>query len=404
MGRLLSGQLEKSHCGRGLRALKNPAKMSRGLLARILAHAKEEGWLKPGDVVCDPFGGVGTTGILGAYEGYRCVLCELEEKFCRLAEQNFALHAAKWKILGCPQPVIIQGDSRELCRIVANCDCIVSSPPFDVHVGGDLRVDNKKRATGGDLCMSSGKNFGTTSGNLSCMKPGSVDAIVSSPPYADTAIAHEGQSGDAGSPAVIAKRKREAYGKYSTTPGNLGNLKPGDVSAIIASPPYEKQVAVQDIDFYRKKCIQTGRNPQSPHAQGITSYGQTVGQLGNTQGPTFWEAARDIVAQCHQILKEGGVAIWVTKRYVRGGKIVEFSQDWARLCESVGFEIVCWHKAMLVKETVDSGLFGHKIVKKTERKSFFRRLAEAKNSPRIDWEDVICMRKQDFLLDEIGPR
>lgn len=29
----------------------------------------------------------------------------------------------------------------------------------------------------------------------------------------------------------------------------------------------------------------------------------------------------------------------------------------------------------------------------TERKSFFRRLAEKKGSPAIDWEDVICVVK-----------
>ncbi|KKT71808.1 MAG: hypothetical protein UW68_C0055G0001, partial [Candidatus Collierbacteria bacterium GW2011_GWB1_44_6] len=30
---------------------------------------------------------------------------------------------------------------------------------------------------------------------------------------------------------------------------------------------------------------------------------------------------------------------------------------------------------------------------KTERKSFFRKLCEKKGSPRIDWEDVICLIK-----------
>lgn len=29
-----------------------------------------------------------------------------------------------------------------------------------------------------------------------------------------------------------------------------------------------------------------------------------------------------------------------------------------------------------------------------ERKSFFRRLAEKKGSPRIDWEDILCMEKE----------
>jgi len=57
-------------------AFSHPAKMAYGLLKRILSHAKEQGWLKEGDVIVDPFGGIGSTGILGAYEGYQCVLCE----------------------------------------------------------------------------------------------------------------------------------------------------------------------------------------------------------------------------------------------------------------------------------------------------------------------------------------
>ena len=31
----------------------------------------------------------------------------------------------------------------------------------------------------------------------------------------------------------------------------------------------------------------------------------------------------------------------------------------------------------------------------TERKSFFRRLAESKGSPPIDWETVWCMKKPE---------
>jgi hypothetical protein len=48
---------------------------------------------------------------------------------------------------------------------------------------------------------------------------------------------------------------------------------------------------------------------------------------------------------------------------------------------------------MLVKESSHTCLFGHEHVTRKERKSFFRRLAEKKGSPRIDWEEVIVVRK-----------
>ena len=89
----------------------------------------------------------------------------------------------------------------------------------------------------------------------------------------------------------------------------------------------------------------------------------------------------------------GGVAIFVVKSFVRKGKIVDFPGDWRRLCEAQGFQTVHEHHAMLVKETRKPSLFGHEIVEKKERKSFFRRLAESKGSPAIDYETVLCMKK-----------
>ncbi len=48
---------------------------------------------------------------------------------------------------------------------------------------------------------------------------------------------------------------------------------------------------------------------------------------------------------------------------------------------------------MLVKERVETTLFGE-VRSKVERKSFFRRLAEKKGAPRVDWEEVLILRKQ----------
>ena len=108
---------------------------------------------------------------------------------------------------------------------------------------------------------------------------------------------------------------------------------------------------------------------------------------------TFWAAARDIVAECHAVLRPGGGAVWITKRYVKDGKIVDFSADWARLCQSQGFTLTRWARASLVKRWTDNTFDGPQEREKA-RKSFFRRLAERKGSPRIDWEDVLFLVKQ----------
>ena len=60
----------------------------------------------------------------------------------------------------------------------------------------------------------------------------------------------------------------------------------------------------------------------------------------------------------------GGVAIFVTKSFVRDKKIVDFPGDWQRLCESVGFKTLHIHHAMLVKERKLKTLFGHTHIEK----------------------------------------
>lgn len=110
--------------------------------------------------------------------------------------------------------------------------------------------------------------------------------------------------------------------------------------------------------------------------------------------PTFWSAARVIVEQTYQVLRPGGYAAWVCKDFVRKGQRVPFSDQWEQLCAAVGFEPVERIAAMLVDDHGSQlDIFGGETPRRTERKSFFRRLAEKKGSPRIDWEDVIIMRK-----------
>ncbi len=373
-------------------AFSHPAKMSYGLLKRILDHCKDEGW---GGVIVDPFGGIGSTGILGAYDGYQVICCELEAKFVSLAKQNFELHRRGFEEFGCPYPVIIQGDSRKLCSVIEeSVELIISSPPYEESLsarGGrqmaQMGLGNAK-AGRDDKCIDA-IGYSNNPKNLGAMKPGKVDMVISSPPFLQGEKVQARSGFGPGWRKIPFKERMDKCpieGKYGQTKGNLGNLKAGDVDVILSSPPYEG-IDVNDTRRLRKSY--KGKNTQNDQR----NYGISEGQLGADKGPTFWQAAKEILEQCHKILRPGGHAIWVCKDFVRKGQRVPFSDDWQRLCESVGFKTIHRHKAMLVKEDVKDDLFGGKIVKKTERKSFFRRLAEAKGSPKIDWEDVICMEK-----------
>ena len=85
--------------------------------------------------------------------------------------------------------------------------------------------------------------------------------------------------------------------------------------------------------------------------------------------------------------------VWVVKAFVRKKQIVDFPSDWRRLCETVGFETVKGVHAMLVSETSVPHLWEGERRTRTEKKSFFRRLAESHGSPAIDYETVWFMRK-----------
>jgi len=473
----------------------HPAKMAKCLLDKILDHAEQEGWLYPGAVICDPFGGIGSTGILGAYHGYQVVCVELEKSFVDMSRGcecagltknewvrwygrfnrnldicptcrnnaafwykkdsgiipstelhhfvgNFELHYNAWQKLDCPRPIMINGDSRRLAELIEKADIVVGSPPYSHeglgHSGGFTEFDllhklhsringasygttpgqlGSMKAGSIDLVLSSppylveerlgrklteksigGREpqmnviYGSTPGNLGNLKSGSVDAVISSPPYADGCCR---TGGEHDSQPFIEGGKLENV-SYGTTSGNLGNLKAGDVSMVISSPPWEGI----EVASACKAQNPNGRQATYKRSMGCNNYGETEGQLGHTQGETFWQAAKEIVLQCHKIIKDGGYAIWVVKDFVRNKKRVDFSGDWRRLCEAVGFETLHEHHAMLVKESKHNDLFEGEIITKKERKSFFRRLAESKGSPRIDFETVLCMRAGQKALWE----
>lgn len=234
-----------------------------------------------------------------------------------------------------------------------------------------------------------------------------VGLIISSPPYAET-LKGDGTQAETAAESYAKRTDAQAGGPLGQSQrtqgygskGNLGNLKPGDVAAIISSPPYEGSLQSNDAEFYAKWCAQHGRDVTKPNYRGkIDGYHNAEGQLGNSQGDTFWSAAKIIVEQCYAILRPGGVAIFVVKDFVRNKARVDFCGDWRKLCEAVGFKTLHEHHALLVKETEHNTFFGPQT-KRKERKSFFRRLAESKGSPKIDYETVLCMQKR--LADAKG--
>jgi hypothetical protein len=187
-------------------------------------------------------------------------------------------------------------------------------------------------------------------------------------------------------------RGQHHFTEYGQTPGQIGSLSPGDIDAVITSPPFLRTQGGETGP--RKGWQEDADSLAARHAAGgKDGYGNTPGQIGKESAETYWEAVAAVYQQCRLALKPGGVMAVVVKDYVKAGKRVPLCDDTAKLLESLGFEVFERTRAHLVKKRSHPSLFGGKVTRMKERKSFFRRLAEAKGSPRIDWEEVIWARR-----------
>lgn len=334
-------------------AFSHPAKFARGLIRQIYQHAMEQGWVKPGNTILDPFGGVGLGARDAIPRGLNWVGVELELRFVELGRQNITL----WEFRNrgqrnhdnLPTPgkaILIQGDSRYLCQVLAEAGAVVSSPPFcdSDNRGASKMPDNY-------FVRASGEPFG---------------------------------------------ERRSTRGTLDN-PANLGNLPAGEFDAALGSPPYEG-CHVTDKEAATLAANGNARAIPDGAKDGGKRYGSSRGQLGTESGETFWSASREIMTQVHSVLRPNAVAIWVLKAFVRDKKIVDFPTQWRQLGESCGFETIEIIRAWLVeKRGTQYTLDGGSEEKRIERKSFFRRLAEAKAQAAEFWELLEQSYKARFL-------
>ena len=226
-------------------AFSHPAKASKALIWRIVEELLALGAVQRGDTIVDPFGGIGTTGIAASAHGLKAVCVELEPRFCLLGRQNAELHRRDWEAMGLPVFQMVEGDSRHLRAVLAAAgiplaQAVVSSPPYSVEQmggGGQKREDKVLRA------MMDG--YGDTSGQLGEMREGDIAAVVGSPPYAEIAAGAGGLNSktpqhpgqQGGRSATSASQDTDQ--RYGESEGQLARMPKDDVAAVIGSPPYE---------------------------------------------------------------------------------------------------------------------------------------------------------------------
>ncbi len=330
-------------------AFSHPAKFNYGLICRIYAHLLGRGWLQGGDLVADPFAGVGVGGIVAAANGLYWIGCELEEKFCKLAEDSFPLHREQWERMGKPYPVIVQGDSRSFSSIIREAvDAIVTSPPYgkdvEPHRAKPMEEWRGTEKWGGPHSVVRAQGYGQSEGQLGGMPEGDhgavIDGIVTSPPYSETHVGAEDN------PYILTGGKP------------LGESKIG-------------------------------------HLVGSDNYGTTEGQIGQADSATYWQAVSEVYQECLKALKPGGVMAVVVKAFVRKKKIVDLPSQTLELLEAIGFEPLERIRAWMTSPVTQKSLMPDIRPDYTKKRaSFFRRLYEKKYPENaIDFEEVLIVRK-----------
>lgn len=225
-------------------SITHPAKADIPMMHWILKK-----FIQEGDIVLDPMCGIGTTMIEGMrlFPNSLFIGVELENKFVKMVRANIRKTekiAKKDMFLKIGKAVCVQGDARDLSKIMKEkVSKIITSPPFqeaDIQRPGNQK--SRANYNYGSKLKYTPKNPNNIA-NLAERKYGSVNKIISSPPFGQAqsggGIAKKGYDGPKHTPT-------DMMGKRSYMPENIGgkknigNLPYGQADKIITSPPYSE--------------------------------------------------------------------------------------------------------------------------------------------------------------------
>jgi len=194
-------------------------------------------------------------------------------------------------------------------------------------------------------------------------------------------------------------RGLEALGSgYSEDKDNIGNLPHGSIDSIITSPPYSEGIGHSQGNLGRRTPEEIKRTKQykakvqlaqkhmlikdSEENIGSLPHGSIDSIMGEMSGETYLEAMYKVYKECYKVLKPKGKMILILKRFVRKGRAIPLEEHTQRICEHVGFRLV------------------DKLLFKLPTKSFWRILYERKHSDKCDVEDMVSVEYEVILVFE----
>jgi len=234
-----------------------------------LARRAISAYSDPGDLVVDPMCGIGTTLVEAIHLGRNALGIELERRWASLATANLA-HAREQGATG--NAGVVEGDANELPRLLTR---------------------NRQQ-----LLRPSGRNGKASQSKVARLGAGSVDLILTSPPYAC-------QIEMIDKPAWLAG-------------GSLG--------------------------------AKDARNYSADHRN-----------LGHARGTHYREAMAAVYAASTAALKPGGFLVVVTKNLRSAGAMRDLSGDTVELCQHAGLlywqHVIALHAAIRNSELVPRASF-----------------------------------------------
>lgn len=266
-------------------SITHPAKMNLNLLRWILKTYTSEG-----DVILDPMAGTGSTIVLASLLGRHGVAVEYEPRFCEMIKENIKRTERQSTLTPKGRMSCIQGDTRELSKLLGKSDAIITSPPY--------------------------------SGTLSKDEGGHTEDRYK-----------EGQKN-------LGMEKRLPI-PYSASRGNIGNLPHGDIDAVVTSPPYESTQAIQDFEAIKLANLNRGRKLSDIESWSMKDegYGPSPLNIGNLKSESYLEAMLQVYRECWKVLKQSGKLILVVKNFIRDKQVVRLDLDTIKLCEAAGFKL-----------------------------------------------------------------
>jgi predicted RNA methylase len=339
-------------------AVSHPAKANTKLLEfLILKYTKE------GDTILDPLAGSGSTGVVAALHGRDAILVDIEPKYYEFMVKAKEKVERAQTLSRKGRITCILGDARELSRLLQEIDVCITSPPYgDVNLsGGDVerRVERLVRAgydprdyVHGRAANTVLRHYGEGSENIGNLPLGPVDAIITSPPYTNTACDDPEGVVKYGKGGAFSKEK---LGGPAYTDGNISNLpvRPEDVK-VVEQVGSDEDRGESVLRLYRRLVAWAGR-------------------------PTYLSEMLLVYREMWKVLRPGGRAIVIVKPFSKERRVVDLPYYTYLLMARVGFALEALYKLRL------------------EQESFWKILYYRKNPdvPRIIHEYVLVCRKPD---------